>query len=451
METGQSHEATLVNNGDLVKRERSRTMDRHSSSDPLFYCQECGRGYKTVESLNCHHKNHSSNKYVCHICQVGFKRKDLLHRHLTQVHKWGSSRRASKPRGGDKRPCVRCSQRKIKCDRLSPCSGCTRGKHSCQYPTPPKSSISPFATIGAFPNPNATTASHVPPNLALSSWSGNLYSQNTDPGRDNHSQLSPETTTTLPSSGTATMWHSPEPQNAAMAYTVVCSGANELPTVRHVRSFSMMETTPPVVKTEAPSQIHHTPPQENVRLREENARLREENARLQENARLRENVGLQEIARLREEIARLEEKIARNRWLNETTVSTQETLSNGSVEITSFNTLSRLLCASRPEDSNFMAQPLYSPTTSTWNFQDSRSATSNSFIAPQPIQHCESYSGKCSVCCCPNFEMDSGRYCTTRFYKDLPPRMCKECGHQDSNHAPPGAQVWAANAGSVLV
>ncbi|OCL04855.1 hypothetical protein AOQ84DRAFT_225492 [Glonium stellatum] len=177
-------------------------------------------------------------------------------------------------------------------------------------------STSPFA-ISASPNPNATTTSHVPPNLALPPWSGNLRSQDTDLGRDNYSQLSPETTTTLPGSGTATIWQSSEPPDAAIA-PVVCS--DELQTMRDVRSFSMMEPTL-VVKTEAPSLIQQSTVyntsyadcetklgglyidvqfssagsllQENVGLREEIARLLQEITRLlQENARVQEKAGL---------------------------------------------------------------------------------------------------------------------------------------------------------------
>jgi hypothetical protein len=177
----------------------------------------------------------------------------------------------------------------------------------------------------------------------------------------------------------------------------------------------MMETTL-LVKTEAPSQVY------NASYADCEMKLSGPYTDVQFSSAwtlLQENMGLQEIARLREENARLEEKIAQNRWLN-------DNLSCGTL--------------------NFMAQPLYSPKTSTWNFQDGGSATSNSSIAPQP---CESYSGKCSVCRCPNFEMDTSRYCTTKFYKDPPPRMCKTCGHQDYDHAQPSTQVWA-DAGSIL-
>ncbi|KAF2802665.1 uncharacterized protein BDZ99DRAFT_428402, partial [Mytilinidion resinicola] len=117
-----------------MNRYLSSAVGTHSgpAGSPRFYCSECSRGYSAIGKLNRYCKNHSSsNKHVCRFCQTGFKRKDLLDRHL-QIHKRGSSRRASKP-CRDSRPCVRCSQRRVRCDRMIPCSGCARGNHSCQY------------------------------------------------------------------------------------------------------------------------------------------------------------------------------------------------------------------------------------------------------------------------------------------------------------------------------
>jgi hypothetical protein len=237
-------------------------MDRHSSSDPplvgssgapdspRFYCPECNRGYKAVETLNRHRKNHSSgHDHVCRICQAGFKRKDLLDRHM-QIHERGSSRESStKPRRRDNRACGRCSQLKIKCDRLSPCSRCARGEHRCHYRdrdrtlseastrmyparplSPPKEVFhgmpnsheqSPYVGVATFPNPQVTPPSQIlhhphdapqpqmdwTPDLAVSSaWTGDMWSQNSawpwlheamylsqDPGWEDHSQMiSPE-------------------------------------------------------------------------------------------------------------------------------------------------------------------------------------------------------------------------------------------------------------------
>jgi len=36
---------------------------------------------------------------------------------------------------GSSLSCLTCRQRKIKCDKLSPCSGCQKSKFSCSYPS----------------------------------------------------------------------------------------------------------------------------------------------------------------------------------------------------------------------------------------------------------------------------------------------------------------------------
>jgi hypothetical protein len=40
---------------------------------------------------------------------------------------------------GSSLSCLTCRQRKIKCDKLSPCSGCQKSKFSCSYPSKPQS------------------------------------------------------------------------------------------------------------------------------------------------------------------------------------------------------------------------------------------------------------------------------------------------------------------------
>ncbi|KAF2501546.1 hypothetical protein BU16DRAFT_451380 [Lophium mytilinum] len=297
-------------------------MDRHSSSDPSaagvnggppssprFYCPECSRGYKAVETLNRHRKNHSnSNDHVCRICQAGFKRKDLLDRHM-QIHERSSSREASKPRRRDNRACVRCSQLKIKCDRLVPCTRCARGDYRCQYRdrdraisdasttlfpggpiSPPKSSfgmpseagqsIGPFVAggVGPFPNSNVTSpaqmlnadASHQmdwTPELALSSaWTGELWSQNAawpwlheamylsqDPGWDDQSQLlTPATTATLQ---TRMPWESTIASDTPA--TTWHSSMGSTPQNVHPSSLTPQHTIPPP--------LHSLPPVEQTK------------------------------------------------------------------------------------------------------------------------------------------------------------------------------------------
>ncbi|OCK81720.1 hypothetical protein K432DRAFT_294883 [Lepidopterella palustris CBS 459.81] len=106
-----------------------------SADSPKFICPDCNRAYKAVETLNRHRKNHSKSiDYVCNTCGSGFRRKDLLDRHM-QIHDEGQASKgnSSRHRRRDQRACVRCSQLKIKCDRLAPCSRCQRGAYQCIY------------------------------------------------------------------------------------------------------------------------------------------------------------------------------------------------------------------------------------------------------------------------------------------------------------------------------
>jgi len=66
-----------------------------SQDEGKYKCVDCGRTYKAAETLNRHRKNHVGvPNHVCSVCSAGFRRNDLLQRHM-RIHQRQLSRSAS--------------------------------------------------------------------------------------------------------------------------------------------------------------------------------------------------------------------------------------------------------------------------------------------------------------------------------------------------------------------
>nr|POE87408.1 zinc finger protein 460 [Quercus suber] len=150
----------------------SKATTKSSSSDhrdeQRFVCDECGRAYKAVETLNRHRKNHSDAvSYACTSCTATFKRKDLLGRH-SNIHLTSKS---STPRNRGQRACERCSRLKTRCDSLMPCARCAQNNHQCTYrDTRPRSgSLQPVESTFEGGRTNSTISSATRSSVASSS------------------------------------------------------------------------------------------------------------------------------------------------------------------------------------------------------------------------------------------------------------------------------------------
>jgi hypothetical protein len=90
-----------------------------------FFCGDCGRSYRTKDSLTRHRHNHDeSNLHVCPTCSLTFARSDVLSRHV-RIHHKGRKR--------SPRACIYCKAAKIKCDAGIPCSRCATASQTCKY------------------------------------------------------------------------------------------------------------------------------------------------------------------------------------------------------------------------------------------------------------------------------------------------------------------------------
>ena len=58
------------------------------SDDQLICCKLCDKKYKSKKSLNRHMFSHSSNKYICNVCNAVFSHPRLLKVH-ENLHKEG--------------------------------------------------------------------------------------------------------------------------------------------------------------------------------------------------------------------------------------------------------------------------------------------------------------------------------------------------------------------------
>ncbi|KAH7139928.1 hypothetical protein B0J13DRAFT_69080 [Dactylonectria estremocensis] len=124
----------------------------------MFPCPHCSKEFTIQGSLARHLQNHSQTaKHVCHVCNVIFRRRDLLTRHMKlhdpgagadgsvadQESSAGDSTAASRGPHQDvtekvsrKRchtACNRCRDLKIKCDGQYPCTRCCNSGKACEF------------------------------------------------------------------------------------------------------------------------------------------------------------------------------------------------------------------------------------------------------------------------------------------------------------------------------
>lgn len=112
---------------------------RHFSimSTILLKCPDCERTYGSRVALNRHVNSHSGKlRYVCHICNTVYHRKDLLNRHYKTVHSStdGSGRDSHlKQRVRCARACDSCRRKRIKCSGGNPCEKCVQLDTQCTF------------------------------------------------------------------------------------------------------------------------------------------------------------------------------------------------------------------------------------------------------------------------------------------------------------------------------
>lgn len=105
----------------------------------MFKCKSCPKSYPSRSSLTRHEQNHKEEaQHVCHVCGVGFRRRDIYVRHCKghdNAETKGS--KAARDRQRCHTACVACRQARIKCDGEQPCSSCVmHNRSSCTYDAP---------------------------------------------------------------------------------------------------------------------------------------------------------------------------------------------------------------------------------------------------------------------------------------------------------------------------
>ena len=102
----------------------------HPGSNPKtveanFVCVQCGKRYRTKDSLTRHQRNHiNDEQFSCSICSLHFNRSDVLSRHY-RIHRRGRKRSVQ--------ACQNCKLAKVKCDAGYPCCRCQRSSLVCKY------------------------------------------------------------------------------------------------------------------------------------------------------------------------------------------------------------------------------------------------------------------------------------------------------------------------------
>ncbi|KAF1992410.1 hypothetical protein K402DRAFT_416076 [Aulographum hederae CBS 113979] len=103
------------------------------------FCTYCGQKFSRAEHLDRHVLTHTNLKpFKCSTCHFSFKRRDLLQRHYTLIHKQqteSTSIYQQKEAEGQRRPiaCTLCAKAKTKCDKAIPsCSRCTSKGLICE-------------------------------------------------------------------------------------------------------------------------------------------------------------------------------------------------------------------------------------------------------------------------------------------------------------------------------
>nr|POE65705.1 isoform 2 of zinc finger protein 793 [Quercus suber] len=146
-------------------RDTAKSSAGGQPEEQRYVCEDCGRSYKAIETLNRHRKNHSDAVfYACTSCTATFKRKDLLDRH-SNIHVSSGS---STQRHRSQRACERCSRLKTRCDALMPCTRCARNNHPCTYrdDSSRSSSLRPVETTVEESGTSSVTGSSVTGSVA---------------------------------------------------------------------------------------------------------------------------------------------------------------------------------------------------------------------------------------------------------------------------------------------
>ena len=86
--------------------------------------------------LTRHMRSHDSSRdrlaVLCTECGRCFSRKDVLLRHYRTAHTMRHSMQ-SRVKIGRRKSCLRCVQKKLKCDRQNPCSSCNKSNSQCSF------------------------------------------------------------------------------------------------------------------------------------------------------------------------------------------------------------------------------------------------------------------------------------------------------------------------------
>ena len=122
----------------------------------MYACGTCSRTFATQGTLYRHEQNHSqSRKYTCSECQVSFRRRDLLSRHL-RIHGTESSIESAGPRQRSRTACKHCRLARVKCTGQLPCGRCKQRDLQCHFTDDGfRTSVDRRVTVSGLPSPSS--------------------------------------------------------------------------------------------------------------------------------------------------------------------------------------------------------------------------------------------------------------------------------------------------------
>ena len=144
----------------------------------MFTCKTCFKVYGSKATLSRHERNHRDDaRHRCTECNVTFRRRDLLNRHL-QIHDGSEAKKNARQRCHT--ACQRCKAVRCRCNGAQPCGACVSAAADCLYTTPrwrtsereapaPPGSESPIASTSIQLNENHSVSIEQPASITSTS------------------------------------------------------------------------------------------------------------------------------------------------------------------------------------------------------------------------------------------------------------------------------------------